>query len=309
MNVNRIVVALIAALCLVVSAQAVEPTAYTVSDLGIWWHYAPAGLGFNDSGVIVTERYDGDSTGLPMMYKDGVWQQLPLDGSDSAILKDINNHGQIVGFNVRSRHGFLVTDGVYEPLPPGTMPYALNDKGVVTGMIHVRGVDTVFRMGAKKLRLAGPGVGLDINESGQVAGYVSHVPNRAIMVAKKSRVIATGGATCIAEDGTIAGTLATGVPFRKRPRNLPEIMPGFNGQVNGSLALSMNDAGTVVGMAGYRAIRWDANGNVVDLNSFIPSGSGWTLERAMAINNKGQIVCFGHDQEGQGHLFLLDSPG
>ena len=42
-----------------------------------------------------------------------------------------------------------------------------------------------------------------------------------------------------------------------------------------------------------------------DLNNLISSNCGWTLEDAVAINNKGQIVGYGINPSGQTDVFLL----
>lgn len=45
---------------------------------------------------------------------------------------------------------------------------------------------------------------------------------------------------------------------------------------------------------------------MLDLNSLLKdSGSGWTLEVANAINDKGQIVGYGLNPLGQTEAFLL----
>jgi probable HAF family extracellular repeat protein len=44
---------------------------------------------------------------------------------------------------------------------------------------------------------------------------------------------------------------------------------------------------------------------MIDLNSLIPTGSGWQLLEAYGINNVGQIVGEGL-LNGQAHAFLLD---
>ena len=41
-----------------------------------------------------------------------------------------------------------------------------------------------------------------------------------------------------------------------------------------------------------------------DLNATLPADSGWTLEKAKAINNRGQIIGSG-TLNGQAHMFLL----
>ncbi len=64
-----------------------------------------------------------------------------------------------------------------------------------------------------------------------------------------------------------------------------------------SEALDMNDAGHIVGVAdtatgGQRAFVY-RNGAMTDLNTLLPSGSGWVLQRANAISAGGQIVGVG----------------
>src|SRR5262249_57114634 len=47
------------------------------------------------------------------------------------------------------------------------------------------------------------------------------------------------------------------------------------------------------------------DGKLTDLNSLMPADSGWILNSANAINNKGQIVGYGTNAAGQTHGFLL----
>jgi len=90
-----------------------------------------------------------------------------------------------------------------------------------------------------------------------------------------------------------------------------------------SVPYSINNAGQVVGAAyvgaGFRyydpsgqqssrparALLWDGLHRLHDLNSVIPSGSGWVLTEAWAINNAGQIVGTGINPSGQTHAFLV----
>jgi probable HAF family extracellular repeat protein len=70
----------------------------------------------------------------------------------------------------------------------------------------------------------------------------------------------------------------------------------------------MNNAGQVVGYArgtgGNYAFLY-LNGAIVDLNTLIPSNSGWTLTSAAAINDAGQIAGTGQIG-GATHAFRLD---
>ena len=70
-----------------------------------------------------------------------------------------------------------------------------------------------------------------------------------------------------------------------------------------SEAFALNDSSVIAGTCGDRAVIWE-QGRVTDLNTCLPPSSGWTLEEAKAINNKGQIAGFGQ-LSGQRHLFLL----
>ena len=61
-----------------------------------------------------------------------------------------------------------------------------------------------------------------------------------------------------------------------------------------SQAFAVNTAGDVVGWSltptsEFHAFLWQ-NGNMTDLNDLLPSGSGWVLNAAYALNNAGVIV-------------------
>ncbi|MEA5508129.1 PEP-CTERM sorting domain-containing protein [Halotia wernerae UHCC 0503] len=80
----------------------------------------------------------------------------------------------------------------------------------------------------------------------------------------------------------------------------------------GSVATGINDLGQIVGFStiseasfptyGRHAFLWD--GQLKDLNNLIPPNSGWELEDANDINNKGQIVGRGIFND-QSHAYLL----
>ncbi len=80
-----------------------------------------------------------------------------------------------------------------------------------------------------------------------------------------------------------------------------------------SMAKDINNRGQIVGGSQTekekhpRALLWQSS-RVYDLNSLIPSRSGWTLEEATGINDKGQIVGYGI-LHGSDHAFLLTPAG
>ena len=72
---------------------------------------------------------------------------------------------------------------------------------------------------------------------------------------------------------------------------------------------AMNDCDVVVGAYGpdsehYRAFRWNGTQGFKDLSSFVPAASGWELQSAAAINNRGEIVGSG-ELRGDDRGFLL----
>ncbi len=80
-------------------------------------------------------------------------------------------------------------------------------------------------------------------------------------------------------------------------------------------ATAINDFGTVVGWsytagnAAKHAFLYGPNINgVVDLNLVISNStvSGWTLNSAWAINNRGEIAGYATDASGQTHIFRLE---
>ena len=76
-----------------------------------------------------------------------------------------------------------------------------------------------------------------------------------------------------------------------------------------SWANSINNAGTAVGSAcgaDCRAYVFQTSGQMVDLNTMIPAGTGWTLRSARGINDNEQIVGWMENGRGLRHAFRLD---
>ena len=71
-------------------------------------------------------------------------------------------------------------------------------------------------------------------------------------------------------------------------------------------ANSINNRGTVVGSSSVGATLWQ-DGVAANLNSLIPSGSGWYLSGAIDINDYGQIV--GYGSKGAFLLTPVPEPG
>ncbi|MBC8101020.1 MAG: hypothetical protein H7Z41_00350 [Cytophagales bacterium] len=72
-----------------------------------------------------------------------------------------------------------------------------------------------------------------------------------------------------------------------------------------SCAFSINDRGQIVGSSAGRAVLWQ-DGKLWDLNQWIQEDSGWLLQAAVAVNEKGQIV--GEGTFGGRHRGFLLTP-
>jgi len=78
-----------------------------------------------------------------------------------------------------------------------------------------------------------------------------------------------------------------------------------------SIAQAINNNGEVVGYSTLpggtrRAFRWSSFGGMKDLNTLLPSGSGWVLTEANDINDRGQVVGNGlHNGKSRAFRFTL----
>jgi probable HAF family extracellular repeat protein len=228
--------------------------------------------------------------------------------------------------------------------PGGTLSvaYGINASGQTVGYADTASrVDHAFRTSASgKVSDAGTDLGtlggpfsfaFGINASGQTVGYSDITGDTAHHAFRTS---ATGK---ISDPGTDLGTLGgnnsaalgindlgqtigsaylagNAVFHAFRATDTGKISdPGSDlGTLGGSSseAYAINALGQVVGIsdiagnAGQHAFFEDITGPMQDLNTLIPSDSGWVLQEAHGINDSGQIAGFGMLGTAQ-HAFLL----
>jgi len=210
----------------------------------------------------------------------------------------INSSGVVVGeglLNSSSFHAFLYANGRMVDLgPPGAYQAsasAINDSGQVIGDFYsTTGSSGAFLYANGKFTSLGKPAGASavsafaINSTGQIAGelYFSSTPSHAA-------VYSNGLWTDLGAVPGASGTHATGI----------------------------NTAGQVVGIAifpvtsyhppkpgkhvGFIAVK----GGLVDLNTLIPSNSGFIITDAIGINDSGQILCNAANSSGNKHAILL----
>jgi probable HAF family extracellular repeat protein len=236
-------------------------------------------MGINSAGVIAGTAYvSGQPHGV-------IWNgSTTTDLGAGVYATGINDPSVVVGGN---GHAFVMTNGVYQDLGVLTggdwsSAYAINNSGMVVGYSSLASGNfgAFFWTPQNGMQQLGTFGGLDsyatgLNSSDEVIGYAS---------------LSSGYEHAFSAQGTVMTDLGT-----------------LGGS---SFAYGINDSGEIVGYS------WPVNGGnphaflylngiMIDLNSLIPSGSGWQLLEAYGINATGQIVGEGL-LNGQSHAFLLD---
>jgi probable HAF family extracellular repeat protein len=109
------------------------------------------------------------------------------------------------------------------------------------------------------------------------------------------------GAGCaygINDAGQVVGQNGSGHAFLYSDGTMTDLGAGC--------AYGINDAGQVVGQNGSGYAFLYSDGTMTDLNSLIDPASGWILEYANAVNDKGQIAGYGwNSASGQTDAILL----
>ena len=321
--------------CLLTSAaQAV--TQYTITDLGSLDGSWSVALGINASGQVVGYASTAMGYERAFLWENGVMQDLGSLGDTRSRAAGINASGQVVGMAdaASGGHPVLWQNGVIHDLGPVGNAWGINASGQVAGWMQTASVSchaylwengVMHDLGTLGGTLSRA---YDINASGQVVGWAetATADHRAFL----------WGDGAIEDLGTLGGTAseALGINISGRVVGQAQIATGEwhaflwiddndNGQsdpgemqdlgtlgvVPHSRALSINASAQVVGYTysapedQQQAFLWE-NGVIHELDSLIPSGSGWVLNYAAEINDLGQIVGYGY-HNGQKRAFLL----
>jgi len=262
--------------------------------------------GLAGNGISVLSLSSGTTTSVPTLVAP------PYQSWGVAI----NDQGQVAGYSVL----YDQSKNLYQPQS------FVTSNGTVTSLGNLPG-------GRWNEATA-------MNNQGQVVGYVAFGANSGSLAPTTTHAYlysngsmkdlgTLGGsnsqASGINDAGQIVGnsTNAQGAlqAFLYQKGSMQDL--GTLGGVN-SQAMAINNAGQIVGMANTsQPGKWlwfndetttqsqiahaflYQNGQMIDLNSVIPAGLGWTLISANLINNLGQIVGLGLAADGTDHYFLL----
>ena len=298
---------------------------YTVTDLG---SFVPSAI--NNAGQVV-----GDGT----LWQNGKTTRLLMRATainSRGQIVGFQGSGFVSANTEHNVHAYLWQDGERTDLGTPShvsqlYAYGINDAGQIVGSAYR---SPLLWDAGRKIHLPPlvknprfttlPCEALGINNAGLIVGYgstarVEHQPvlwqNRRLRRLGLLPGCREGEAVAINARGDAVGACSLrryGRPRRAcvwmagRPRALGTLPGDTDAE-----ARAINAGGQVVGFAGAevkknwrtRAFLWH-NGQLSDLNALLPARSGWTLQSASGINDKGQIVGSG-THNGKPRAFLL----
>jgi probable HAF family extracellular repeat protein len=289
-----------------------QPIHPVTDDLGAFGGYCAYAYGVNDCGQVVgfsltanggaiAFRSAPNQPGAPAM------NDLGSLGGKYTYGFSINNSGQVVGrayslgnssyphaFRTKANQSLTAADDlgtlVGNSWYSSSQAFSVNSSGQVVGTSDALGGGThAFRTESNQSikpaddlgTLGGPNsYAWSVNDNGQVVGGAD----------------------------TASGTQHAFLYAGSGPMQDLGTLPGKDY----CKANSVNNLGQLVGCASNDinfgdddlAFFYSGNGQICDLNELIPSGLGWTLENATAINDSGQICGYG-TIGGNTHAFLL----
>lgn len=309
----------------------------------------PAGIeghayGINDNGQVVGYTVDAAGDSHAVMWENGVGHELSyISGNHHSEAYRINNSGQIVGLawttdgfsHATYWSGNSVTDlGTLG----GTTSFAndINEAGVVVGSAYATHGSHAFTW------TAGGGFvdygSFDSNSNQMFAGF-NGINNTGLLVGTGYRLfspyhatmahVGDTGITDISEPGQFSTSMAMGVNDAGTIVGYSNHGSGsakaviFNGDgtvqdlgslgLSDSQALDINESGEIVGNVFglnqdeseyiFHGFYYN-NGVMTDLDDLIGAGSGWSIQEAQGINNRGQIVGAGM-YNGQYRAFVM----
>jgi probable HAF family extracellular repeat protein len=313
---------------------------YSVTDLGtLGTGNLSVANAINDNGVVV--GYTDVTPGLPHAFRwsAGTMTDLGVEpGGASSVANAVNDSGQVAGTADRQSGGYgypvrwsaagALTDlggtvtnelGVGNAIDPagrvaGGQRPANSEGSPIAELYDTNGTATYLGNSPDSLNAA-----TGINAVDQVVGSPAFVWKSGaltILPTLSGAPAGDAGATAINISGQIVGW--SGIAGSSGAQHAALWSGGAVtdlGTIAGiayDQANAINAAGQIVGTADPRCepcvnpVAWlrEPGGALTDLNTLIPAGSGWTLEQANGINDRGRIVGAGL-HNGALHAYLL----
>lgn len=321
------------------TATQAPAASYSVTDVGTLGGPTSVARGVYGGGWLIagtSTRTDGTAHAFVREFLRPPRDLGTLGGATSEVRGSSRFGAAVVGraqVATGRHHAFLWANG--RMLDLGTLggsesvAHAVNDAEIVVGASHVAGDGAtrafVYQGGAMAplgATLGGANSSaLGINNAGRVVGHASLPAGGVTHAFLFANGVTTdlgspGGdsaAVAINEIDQVAGYWTSTDRTSSRAflysAGYFQTLPALGGPF--TYANAIDGSGVVVGESDNasgvrRAVMW-RNGQITDLNSLIPPGSGWLLQSATAIDNYGHIVGYGV-YGGQQRAFMLVPP-
>jgi probable HAF family extracellular repeat protein len=332
-------------LWLCASASQSTAQTYTITDLGtLPGNSVSKASALNDAGEVAGIS-ETPTASIATMFSGGKATSISTLGSSVSLANAINRSGEIAGWNSYDSNpnfdpqAFLYSNGSMQNInspslfPSGTEAYGINNAGEVVGTGYINSSTFhAFLYSGGKMKDLGPSGAFQatayaINTTGQIVGTYSlnsgasgtFLYTNGKMTTLRNPAGSSGGfGVAINDSGEIVGSLypSVGGSHAAKFSNGAWIDLGNFPGAQGSGANAINASGQIVGTAifpsTYKPFRPGKHvpvistaSGLVDLNTMISSGTGFTLTDAVDINQSGQILCDATNANGNEHAVLL----
>ena len=318
---------------------------YIVTDLGtLSGNTVSTAYAVNNSGEVAGTS-STPTAAIATMFNGGRATSVSTLGSNVSVATAINGSGGIVGYNIfysnpnSEFQAFVYNNGsmvnINSPslFPSGSAAYGINNSGQVVGTGYLNSSSFhAFLYSNGKMTDLGPrgayqATAVAINNSGQIIGGYSLNSGAAgaflYSNGKMTTLPAPAGASAsgfaINDSGEIAGALYLNSGQVDAAKFLNGVWTDL-GAISGaasSTAKAINSSGQIVGTAIFPQTQYhppkpgkhvpflSTTSGLADLNTLIPSGTGFTLTDAVGINDSGEIACNATNASGSAHAVLL----
>jgi probable HAF family extracellular repeat protein len=296
-----------------VGSFAVVWRAGTVVDLGKWANGTfTHAWAINSLGQIVGDGDDGDFRSKALVRGATGWIAVDTSGGSYQQAYGITDDGVVFGnFSTVGSPGTETWDPVYWTYDVGHDRFDRHDLAKPAGTISGAFIYAVTRTGSAVGQLASDLIG-------NQAGLWNNDPLHSLVVLGRPDGFASSAAFGVSDDARAVGAAANtagshAMLWQNDAAHTPIDLGTLAGDPE-AVASAVNSAGQVVGVSirpasplgrAERAFLYQ-DGAMKELSALIdPADSGWTINRAVGINNAGQIIAVG-TQGGAQYAIVLE---
>lgn len=288
--------------------------AYGITDLGtLSGAQSTVATGINSSGAIVGYVYGGSySCPNAFLYSQGTMTNLGrLLPGGCTVPNHINDNGDLVGYaNVSanaSQRAFSIRGGQFQFLFSSNENYSradwISSSGQVVGTVALIspppgvGPSPAFTWNNGETtyltKAGGTAEAFSINTVGHIVGQPPFLyESGQLTVIPPVPGDRSGAAVAINDLDQVVGYSIATTGFFRAFRYSGGLLTDLGTLGGHSTPSGINASGVVVGTSNNAAFIYK-NAQMLDLNTLVPTMSGWYLSSAQAINDMGQIVGYG----------------